>query len=67
MNIWNKGWTVLNRDETKIGLTTGTTKRCTLEGCRGLRVAVRWPDGKLTWPCSRGLILTKTFGQYKII
>lgn len=29
---------------------------CTVEGCRGKRVSVRWEDGKLTKPCSVGLI-----------
>ena len=28
---------------------------CTLEGCRGYAVLVRWADGREAWKCSRGL------------
>lgn len=38
-----------------VGRTTGTARQCQLEGCRGLRIGVRWPDGHITWPCSKGL------------
>ena len=27
---------------------------CTLEGCGGTRLSVRWPDGKRTYPCAKG-------------
>ncbi len=37
------------------GHTTGTFRACQLEGCTGTRVGVRWPDGKLTWPCTKGM------------
>lgn len=30
------------------------TKRCTLTGCGGTRIIVRWPDGHWTVPCLRG-------------
>jgi len=30
-------------------------KPCQLESCEGRRLAVRWPDGTLTWPCVRGM------------
>jgi len=39
-----------------IGVTTGATRPCQLEGCKGVRVTVKWPDGKHTHPCSEGLI-----------
>lgn len=47
--------TVLSRDGHTEGKPTGGTRSCTLEGCRGNRIGVRWPDGKLTWPCSKGM------------
>lgn len=47
--------TVLSRNGKKKGRVTGGTRLCGLEGCRGLQIGVRWPDGKLTWPCSKGL------------
>jgi hypothetical protein len=27
---------------------------CRMEGCRGQRLQVRWPDGTRTCPCSKG-------------
>jgi hypothetical protein len=39
---------------------------CNLESCRGVRFAVRWPNGKLTWPCTRGMEVTRS-GDYQII
>lgn len=37
------------------GVATGSVRRCQLEGCPGLRVMVRWPGGKVTWPCTKGM------------
>jgi len=37
------------------GVTTGGERPCTMEGCPGKRIAVRWPDGRLTWPCTKGM------------
>lgn len=39
--------------ETK-GKVVGT-RRCRLEGCLGRCIGVRWPDNKLTWPCTKGM------------
>ena len=38
------------------GEVRGAGKACALEGCTGWRLCVRWPDGKHTWPCSKGLM-----------
>lgn len=38
------------------GRLTGGTRVCPLEGCPGARLGVRWPDGRLTWPCTKGMI-----------
>lgn len=46
---------VLSRDRQFVGRLTGGSRRCQMEGCQGEAVAVRWSDGKLTWPCSKGL------------
>ena len=40
----------------EFGTFTGTHRVCQLEGCSGIRLGVRWPDSRITWPCSRGLI-----------
>jgi hypothetical protein len=50
--IYPKGTVITSRDGKEKGQATGTVRRCMLEGCGGIRIGVRWPDGKLTWPCS---------------
>lgn len=40
---------------TSVGIPTGATFRCRLEGCTGRRITVKWPDGKITHPCSKGM------------
>lgn len=49
------GETVISRDRTEIGYTTGARRRCTMAGCTGIRIGVRWNDGKITFPCSKGM------------
>jgi hypothetical protein len=39
--------------ENVAGIVTNTSY-CPLVGCGGLRLHVRWPDGKRTYPCSKG-------------
>ena len=52
----DKGVRVYSREGNEYGLTTGGHPRhCTLEGCGRSRYGVRWPDGELTYPCSKGL------------
>lgn len=54
--FFEQGQTVRNRTNTETGVVaTGNEVHCTLEGCRGVKAAVRWPGGKLTYLCSRGL------------
>jgi hypothetical protein len=52
--------------EDVFGLTTGAVRECQLSGCRGVRVGVRWPDGKLTYPCSKGLTIDAATNSYRI-
>lgn len=46
---------ILSRDGELKGEVTSTTRRCRLEGCNGLRLGVRWPDRKVTYPCTKGM------------
>jgi hypothetical protein len=46
---------ILSRDEEMTGIVTGSTQRCRLTGCNGLQYLVRWPNGKRSWPCSKGI------------
>lgn len=43
-----------SRDAKKSGTIT-SLKRCSLEGCTGVRLGVKWSDGRRTWPCSKGV------------
>jgi len=62
-----KGTPVVNRDGSQSGKTTGGERLCRqVEGCTGVQVAVRWPDGRLTWPCSRGMD-HRTDGSWRIL
>ncbi len=47
--------TVMSRDGKDVGRVTSATRSCQLEGCQGIRIGVRWSNGKRTFPCSKGL------------
>lgn len=47
--------TVISRDGKDVGTVTSATRSCQLEGCRGIRIGVRWSNGQRTFPCSKGL------------
>ena len=47
------------------GRLTGGERLCGLEGCKGVRLRVRWPGGKTTWPCTVGMFETED-GQWQI-
>ena len=46
---------MLNRDGTIQGIIINpNSRKCAMEGCTGMRIHVKWPDGKSTYPCSKG-------------
>lgn len=47
---------VLNRDATQVGVVIGSSEYCPLAGCSGIPLSVRWPDGSLTKPCTKGMV-----------
>lgn len=50
-----KKMVMLSRDGKQKGVILNLQSRhCTMEGCNGWRIHVRWPNGKNTYPCSRG-------------
>jgi len=61
------GEVVISRDGRSKGKTTGGERLCTMEGCRGTKVAVRWQDGKLTFPCTHGMTWDTREMVWKII
>lgn len=48
--VWPRLESGLRRPGTVVG-----TRRCTLEGCGGVRLGVRWSKKRLTWPCLKGM------------
>lgn len=34
---------------------TGAERVCAIEGCLGVELALRWPDGEGTWVCTKAL------------
>ena len=50
-----KGVKITSRDGRAVGIATGATRSCQLSGCLGLRICVKWPDGKTTYPCTKGM------------
>lgn len=64
----NKGeaMKVISRDGKEKGRLTGGERVCQLEGCTGNRVGVRWEDGTLTFPCTKGMKYLKN-GDLKIV
>jgi len=57
--------TVYNKDGTLKGVAKASGYRCQMDGCSGRRLAVKWPDGKVTRPCTKGM-LTRTDGDLQI-
>ena len=46
---------VVSRDGDFNGVTIGGSYPCKMEGCRGTRLSVRWDDGKVSFPCTKGM------------
>jgi len=49
------GTTVYSRGRRKKGHTVSAGRPCSLEGCRGWRLSVRWSKTSLTYPCTKGM------------
>lgn len=64
-----KGTVIWSRGRASKGVMTGASFPCTLSGCNGLRVAVRWSDdrgeGRMTFPCTKGL--SSASGEWEIL
>lgn len=62
-DAWPIGSKVYGRRGTRFARSAGTViggyTWCQMEGCRGVRVWVRWKDGRVTKPCSKGLVLDR--------
>lgn len=62
-----KGARILSEDGKHVGhIMTGHLSQCTLEGCSGQRIAVKWKDGKITKPCTKGLMWDEKRNAWRI-
>lgn len=61
-----KGIKVFSRDGERIGKTTGATRTCGLDGCGDRRIVVKWPDGRITYPCAGGM-RKQADGSFRIV
>ena len=55
------GTRVISRDGKQRGRLTGTRRLCSLDGCTGERLTTRWDNGKISYPCTKGM----TFNESK--
>ncbi len=58
--------TVLSSDGKLQGYVTGVQFPCRMTGCNGLRIPTRWPDGRISYPCSKGMDQLPN-GDWKIL
>lgn len=55
---------ILSRDGKEEGVILNEhSYRCRMEGCSGWRMSVRWSNGRLTFPCTRGC---KVIGKHTL-
>ena len=64
-DIIRKGERVYAQGGEEFGIATGKWHHCRLHGCTGARITVRWSDGKITYPCTKGMSIRED-GCYQI-
>jgi hypothetical protein len=52
----SQGTVILSRNG-DVGRATGGGYPCRMDSCCGARVGVRWPDGELTFPCTKDMFI----------
>jgi hypothetical protein len=57
---------VYARDGKRCGKVCWYARPCQLAGCNGVRLMVRWKDGKVTYPCTKGMKIRKD-GHWQIM
>ena len=57
---------VYSKGKKAVGICTGSIRNCRMEGCTGQRLGVRWEDGKITFPCTKGMKTLKN-GDMEIL
>lgn len=59
--------TIWARGREKMGKATGGERRCQMEGCNGRRIIVRWSDGTMTHPCTKGMAWSEEKNEWEIL
>jgi len=59
------GNTVISSDRKLTGKVI-STKACRLESCNGLNLGTRWEDGRLSWPCTKGMDFDEATNSWSI-
>ena len=57
---------VYARNGKECGKVISANLHCRMEGCTGVRLRVRWKDGKITCPCTKGMKVRKD-GHWQIM
>jgi hypothetical protein len=57
---------VYDRNGHERAVRTGGTRACQTNGCLGTRIFVRWPDGRISEPCSTRLAQRRD-GAWQIV
>lgn len=62
-----RGEKVVSSDAKEHGIATGVSFKCRMSGCSGTRITTRWPDGRITHPCSRGMEYSEVRHEWRIL
>lgn len=58
-DAFKTGTIVYSKDAKIKGRLTGSSRCCRMEGCLGRALGVKWDDGKVTYPCTKGMTFRK--------
>lgn len=57
---------VVDRTGRRVGRGIGV-RLCQLDGCSGRRIITRWPGGKTTHPCTKGMLYHARKNEWRIL
>lgn len=46
---------IWDREQKELGIILNSSYVCRARECDGVRLRVRWQDGKITYPCTRAM------------
>ena len=60
------GRTIVYSSTGEVGHTTGSEHKCRARECTGIRLAVRWDDGAMSYPCTKGMEYDESNSTWRI-